>query len=245
MSFDIRLPNITAADEAGQLSQMRSYLYQFAEQLKWALNTLENNQSSDAVVLKDAVGNVVEQTEEAKAQDTFNSIKSLIIKSADIVEAYYDEIDSLLQLSGKYVAQSEFGTYTQETEQKISATSTYVQQNFYNKETVDGRFRNTEGYIRSGIVGTSIFPENDTEIGIEIGNYTSDNESNHERFARYTAKGVELFASGKDQYPVAYLSQGKLYITSAEFISGMIMGNFSVDFSKGIAFKPLRRAKGV
>ena len=59
MSIDIRLPNITATDEAGQLSQMRSYLYQFAEQLKWALNTLENNQNSDAVVLKDAVGNVV------------------------------------------------------------------------------------------------------------------------------------------------------------------------------------------
>ena len=95
MGIDIRLPNITATTEAGQLSQMRSYLYQFAEQLQWALNTLDKGTSAEEIELKNAVGEVVEKTEEAKAQDAFNSIKDLIIKSADIVEAYYEEIDNI------------------------------------------------------------------------------------------------------------------------------------------------------
>ena len=125
MGIDIRLPNITATTEAGQLSQMRSYLYQFAEQLQWALNTLDKGTSAEEIELKNAVVEVVEKTEEAKAQDAFNSIKDLIIKSADIVEAYYEEIDNLLSLSGKYVASSDFGTYAQETSNKIDATERY------------------------------------------------------------------------------------------------------------------------
>ena len=86
--IELRLPNITATDERGQLTQMKSYLYQFAEQLQWALNTMEKGTSSESVVLQDKLGNVLEQTEEAKAYATFSSIKDLIIKSADIVEAY-------------------------------------------------------------------------------------------------------------------------------------------------------------
>ena len=41
MGIDIRLPNINASTEEGQLMQIKSYLYQFAEQLKYAISTLE------------------------------------------------------------------------------------------------------------------------------------------------------------------------------------------------------------
>lgn len=39
--FDIRLPKITGATEREQLSQVKSYLYQLAEQLQFALNSVE------------------------------------------------------------------------------------------------------------------------------------------------------------------------------------------------------------
>ena len=252
MSIDIRLPNITATDEAGQLSQMRSYLYQFAEQLKWALNTLENNPNSEAVVLKDAVGNVVEQTEEAKAQDTFNSIKDLIIKSADIVEAYYEEVDSMLQLSGKYVAQSEYGKYTEETTHKVNATSDYIEQQFYKKETIDGeevtteysiadidkRIRSQEGTIRYGEVDTTLTTDGKT-YGIEIGEFETSGGKETKRFATFSAAGVELYAWSNSTAPVVTISQSKITITAAEFKSYVIMGGYKLDFSNGIAFMPI------
>lgn len=237
MAIDIRLPNITAQDSAGQVAQMRSYLYQFAEQLQWALNTMEKGISAEEVELKNAVGEVVEKTEEAKAQDTFNSIKDLIIKSADIVEAYYEQIDGLIDLSGKYVASSEYGTYTQETNNRIDATDKYIQQNLYTKETIDGMVRENNGYIRSGIVGTTIDGGNANATGILIGDFTSTNESEHVQFARYTSAGIELFDGSASTVPVAIISKYKITITSAEFSGSVKMGSYRLDFHNGIAFK--------
>lgn len=235
--MDIRLPNINAPTEAGQLSQMRSYLYQFAEQMQWALNTLENGMSAEGVVLKNSVGDVVEKTEVAKAQDTFNSIKDIIIKSADIVEAYYDEIDNLLSLSGKYVASSDFGTYTQETRNWIDATDKYIQQNLHSMETIDGMVRENRGYIRSGTVGTTIDGGDANATGILVGDFTSSDESEHIQYARYTSRGVELFDGTTSTTPVAIISKYKITITSAEFNGYVKMGKYRLDLSNGIAFK--------
>ena len=235
--IDIRLPNITATDETGQLTQMRSYMYQLAEQLQWALTTLEKGIGAEEVELKNALGEAVEKTEEAKAQDTFNSIKDLIIKSADIVNAYYDEINDLINLSGEYVASSEYGEYKKETNNRIDATDRYIEQNLYTKETIDGMVRENKGYIRYGAVGSSIDGEDSTATGIEMGDYTSLNEMEHSRFARYTSKGVELFDGSTSTQPVAIISKYKITIMSAEFKGYVRLGQYRVDLSNGIAFK--------
>lgn len=250
MSIDIRLPNITAADEAGQLSQMRSYLYQFAEQLQWAMNTLEKGTSAEEIELKNALGQAVEKTEEAKAQDTFNSIKDLIIKSADIVEAYYEEIDNLINLSGEYVASSEFGDYKEETNTKISATSEYIEGKFTKTETIDGevvkseydladidqRVRKQEGTIRFGNVKTTLTTDGET-IGIELGEIDTINDKATVRFATFSAAGIELYDGSNSTVPVVTISKSKITITSAEFTGYVKMGQYRLDLSNGIAFK--------
>lgn len=250
MSIEIRLPNINAPTEAGQLSQMRSYLYQFAEQLQWALNTLEKGASAEEIELKNALGQVVEKTEEAKAQDTFNSIKDLIIKSADIVEAYYEEIDNLLSLSGKYVAESEFGSFKQETNTKISATDQYIEGKFTKTETIDGeevtseysladidaRIRKQEGTIRYGNVQTTLTSDGET-IGIEIGEIDTINDIVTKRFATFSAAGVELYDGSTSTAPVVTISKSKITIISAEFAGYVKMGKYRLDLSNGIAFK--------
>ena len=43
----IRLPNITAATDSGQLQQIKTYLYQLVQELNWALDALEKNQSKE------------------------------------------------------------------------------------------------------------------------------------------------------------------------------------------------------
>ena len=243
MAVELRLPNITADTAAGQLAQIRSYLYQFAEELNWALNTVSSPQENSTTIVREA-SPVIEA--EQKSQDAFDQIKSLIIKSADIVESYYEKIDGLLSLSGKYAATADFGEdgvagYIEETRASIDATSTYVRQNFYSKEEIDGivdEIRESSGYIKTGMVGTSIGANpNDKEIGIEIGNFTSSDETQHKRYARYTAAGMELFDGSVSDTPVAYVSQRKLYITSAEFISDVKMGKYKMELDNGIAFR--------
>ena len=100
MSINIRLPNVTASSDSGKLTQMQSYMYQLVEQLNWALNLGSGDDEAVEAVKTPA------QIEEEERQ-TFNSIKSLIIKSADIVEAYTEKMEQVFD--GRYVAESDFG----------------------------------------------------------------------------------------------------------------------------------------
>ncbi len=94
MSQNIRKPMITAPTAEGQLSQIKSYLIQLVEQLNFALQTLESG-----------AGNVSTTTAgEAPlklTQGLFSEIKSLIMKSSDIVNAYFTQMEPLICESEK------------------------------------------------------------------------------------------------------------------------------------------------
>lgn len=153
MGIDIRLPNITDPTERGQLAQIKSYLRQLAEQLQWALQNVDaSNYSANTVIVANAAkslspssGGRTTDTPEA----TFNSIKALIIKSADIVDAYYEEINK--KLVGEYVAQSDFGVFEEHTSQDVFENSTNINRTFNHiqeiKAGVDSSLESLSGEI--------------------------------------------------------------------------------------------------
>lgn len=145
--IDIRLPNITGSTEREQLVQMKSYLHQLAEQLQWALQNVDTNNNTAVVAptarsLAPVASSSVGQSD---PQATFASIKSLIIKSAEIVNAYYDEINK--KLVGLYVAQSDFGKYVEATEAKFQATSESFTQTYSNIQTVVSDVATVDGKV--------------------------------------------------------------------------------------------------
>ena len=56
MTFDFRYPMITGATEKEQLAQMKAYIHQLVDELKWALNSVELPQSN-VVVIQQKPGN--------------------------------------------------------------------------------------------------------------------------------------------------------------------------------------------
>ena len=86
MGLDIRLPNITATTDAGKLEQIRSYLYQFAEQLNWALKTFEAAERSGGIVVTTSNGTGAAVV---KKVSTFNELK-------DKLEEYYGTRDLMI-----------------------------------------------------------------------------------------------------------------------------------------------------
>ena len=235
MAIDIRLPNINATTEVGQLTQIRSYLYQFAEQMRWALNTIESGNNSS--VVDTATGRTYETAEPDDAESTFNSVKSLIIKSADIVEAYYDQINA--KLEGLYVAQSDFGTYINETAQQIEATSQSIQQNYTNIQKIlsDIEVINeivANAYINSGLL---YYDEDGVPVyGLEIGQQNVvDGEEVFDKFARFTSDRMSFYDQNDTE--VAYISDYKLFITNAEITGTLTLGGYRIDTSNGLAFK--------
>lgn len=150
MGIDFRMPNIAGTDRE-QLAQIRSYLYQFIPQLQWALNTLDNSYSSIAQQAITPKPKSLEQpTAAAKPDDpeaTFNSIKAIIIKSADIVNAYYEDMNK--RFESAYVAQSEFGTFAQKTAQDIKANADGIEQVFTNVQLIDTTVSNIDTNVKT------------------------------------------------------------------------------------------------
>ncbi len=236
MSVEIRLPNITAPTADGQMQQMKSYMYQLVQQLNWALHTAESGTTESTGGSNVVAASTTAATSQENAQDTFNSIKSLIIKSADIVNAYYDIMQE--RFSGEYVAESEFGTYKEETNALITKNSDSVKALYENLQTVTAevnRIIDTNAWTKSGLLG---YEENGVPIyGFEVGQKTVvDGVEIFDKFSRFTAGGIYFYLPGAKD-PIAWLSGTKLYITNAEITGEMKIAGFKIVKVNGLAFK--------
>ena len=238
MSLDLRFPNITATTPEGQMNQMRSFLHQTIQQLNWAFKTIESGTSvSSAATAKSVSGGG--SGEEKNPANTFNDIKSLIIKSADIVNAYYEQISG--RLEGEYVAKSAFGDYSQKTSQDIQATSEDIKTIFTNIQSITSDLNEvvnstiaTSAYLKSGLL---TYAEDGAPVyGLEIGQTNAiDGETTFDKFARFTSDRLSFYDQNDTE--VAFISDYKLFITNAEVSGSLTLGQYKIDTSNGLAFK--------
>lgn len=242
MGIEIRLPNITATDTEGKMSQMQSYMHQLVEQLNWALSTVDNaigGNTSNVVMTSQSASK-----SEDNSVDTFNSIKALIIKSADIVTAYEDVMRE--GFNGEYFADSDFGQYINDTKLAIETNSKNITDTFTSVEKIsnaegtgsfDEYVKDVDAYIRRGRLGEyQDGPlKGQTAYGVAVGEKTTTNGvETFNGYAWFTAGRLSFFNESGNE--VAYISKSKLYITNATFLGNVQMGQYIVDTSDGIAF---------
>lgn len=197
-------------------------MYQLVEQLNYALSAVEKEAAEAAQTTAAA------SKAENDPQTSFNEIKALIIKSADIVNAYYDTISA--KLDGLYVAESDFGVYVEQTNSSIEATSASVEQLFTNLQqvitdidTVENTLIDVNAHIKSGLL---YYDENDIPVyGLEIGQRSAvDDVEVFNKYARFTSNKLSFYDQNDNE--VAYVSDKKLYITVVEVTGSFVMGGF-------------------
>ena len=211
--IDIRLPDISGT-EAQQLAGVKNYLYQLAEQLNIALRSIETSSNGgNAVSVANKTAAKVSKEDEAQA--SFNDVKGLIIKSAEIVDAYYETISK--KLEGVYVAESETGKYKEETAALIEADSKRIEQNYSDIQTI---FSDIEGietsiievkaHIYSGLLD---YDQDGAPIyGLEVGQRNVINgEEVFNKYARFTSDRLSFYDNADNE--VAYISDERLVIT--------------------------------
>ena len=251
MSVEIRLPNITGGSAESQLAQVKSYLYQMVGQLNYALATVE----SASVKASTDNASSAEFKQKENPADTFNNIKALIIKSADIVTAYHDEIKK--RLDGVYIAEASFpdgiATFIQNTSNDVIANSEYIAQMYENVQTILSDIAgikndqiNVRAHIKTGLLyyvgedGT----ESDSELedgtpvyGVEVGQIITDEngKESFNKFARFMADRLSFYDQNGSE--VAYISDYKLYITNAEITGTLKLGGFTVDTTRGFTLR--------
>ena len=237
MSINFRLPNITATTDSGKLTQMQDYMHQLVEELNWALNVVESYQGGNTSA--PVVYSRGEETSPEDAADTFNSIKGLIIKSADIVKAY--ETTILSDFNGKYFADSDFGTYLETTSRAVEENSKGVTETYRRVESIDSRVegvedenRITNAYIHRGLLDNG-------KYGIEIGETSED--GTFRKYSQFTSEKVSFHDINGNE--VAYIGAGDsdktdtnwLYVRGKSVFLGEIqLGQYKTDSSDGLAF---------
>lgn len=237
-NIDLRLPNITAPTSEGQMKQMQSYMHQLVQQLNWALNTVGEAASGNMSSV--VMSNRAESASPEEAANTFNSIKALIIKSADIVKAYEETI--FTDFNGKYFAESDFGTFIETTNRKVEENSKGVTEVYTNVQAitnndrtgsldkVEEEVRSTNAYIKRGFLG--VHPRLNIDVyGIAVG---QTEEGVYKNYAWFSAYGLSLFDENGAE--VAYITQNKLHITDAVFLGTVQFGGYIADTTDGLAF---------
>lgn len=227
MSEFLELPVIS---ERTSLEQIQRYLYRTVERLNVALGTMESTAHAGSAAASGGsrAGNGGGQDGTSQGGVSFSRLKDLIIKSADIVEAFYETISR--KLEGKFVAQSDFGTYAEQTEQRIEETSTEIERLFTNiqqvitdVEDVEHTLIEVNAHIKSGLL---FYDENGAPVyGLEIGQRNQvDGEEVFNKYARFTSDKLSFYDS--NGFEVAYISDKKLYITHIEVTGNYYQGGF-------------------
>lgn len=227
--MSIPLPRQITGSGQEQLRQIQSYLFRLSQELELALGTVDKQLLTlrDTAAQTERAVRTVSESQNPKAQ--FSSLKALIIKSADIVNAYYEEISR--KLSGEYVAQSDFGTFRQETRQSITENSQGITRAFSDLQTIENTLAELSGavtqvnaWIKTGKLGED---ENSVPVyGVEIGQQTEkDGIVAFQKFARLMANRLSFF--DQNGVEVSFIGDETMHITKAE-INALIASSASI-----------------
>lgn len=199
--LELRPPEQSGGTPAEQLRALQSYLCNLTAQLQYAFDTLEGREGTEKIVYAAPTA--------AQRQQEVSRLKSLILKSAQVTAVLEQ------RLEGKYVAESQFGTFRQETGQAIAANSRAIEQQFTNVQQLDSAVeqlrssvREVSATIRSGELADGVY-------GVEIGQQEGeDGVIRFRRYARLTAQKLSFYDS--NDVEVAYISDRRLHITAAD-----------------------------
>ena len=216
-------PPILQGQEKDQLRQVYQYLMTMSDKLNNALMTISIDQMTPATQ-KEIRKAEMAQTEQAA------SLKSLIVKTAEIVRHEMDEIRAHLQ--DEYEALSdEFGEYERNLESTITATAQGVLQEYHYDERIQSVQDATEGFQRriDQYIFSGLIDEVNGKYGIAIGeNVTAyDIEGNpYLNTARKTATfTMDELAFWQGETKLAWITDNIFHFAQGEVTKSMKMGN--------------------
>lgn len=136
MPQELRLPQMIGHENYEQFQQqIKAFLYQTVEQLNRSLDAIENDAKER---IREATAKLEEKTPQ-KSIDNFNDIKTLIIRSGDILKAYAEKMQKF------FVAVDDFEEYTIEVADVLGPLAAHV---------------------KAGNLGSEESPEYGVEIGV-------------------------------------------------------------------------------
>lgn len=210
-SMKLAYPSIAGKTSGEQLESMRRYLCTLTDQLNladWSAGAVlqEVSRAIDADSLPDA---------ERKTQlGNFGQLKALIIKTADYAAANSESFKT--QLSGNYVAVSDFGKYWQKATMTVDGNEFGIRQLYDYAAGINNDFTvKSQQYVKTGLL---YYDEATPVYGVGVGNIETTVSSGNTVIDKTknelvtVTPGKVTFWQGGDE--IAYLSAKKLHFPS-------------------------------
>ena len=211
-SMKLAYPSIAGKTSGEQLESMRRYLCTLTDQLNladWSAGAVlqEVSRAIDADSLPDA---------ERKTQlGNFGQLKALIIKTADYAAANSESFKT--QLSGNYVAVSDFGKYWQEATMTIDGNEFGIRQLYDYAAGINNDFTvKSQQYVKTGLL---YYNGAVPVYGVGVGNIETTVTKDGETVVDQTKNELVTVTPGKVTFwqggdEIAYLSAKKLHFPS-------------------------------
>ena len=211
-SMKLAYPSIAGKTSGEQLESMRRYLCTLTDQLNladWSAGAVlqEVSRAIDADSLPDA---------ERKTQlGNFGQLKALIIKTADYAAANSESFKT--QLSGNYIAVSDFGKYWQEATMTIDGNEFGIRQLYDYAAGINNDFTvKSQQYVKTGLL---YYNGAVPVYGVGVGNIETTVTKDGETVVDQTKNELVTMTPGKVTFwqggdEIAYLSAKKLHFPS-------------------------------
>jgi len=260
MSWNEKPPMLTG-QVSRDLANLRDYLFRMAGALTSVEEAVTVTYDKDGKQILSPAG----AAEEAIAQVKQNAreLRSLIIKTADTIEAEMDAREE--EYNGRYLAISQFGTFEENLDARIATNARGVVESYGYNATISsmqdvldlyqGYFTQINGEIRRGLVEDPDHPGSYV-IGIVISqecefstaaishddpNYPGDGQEYwyvepNQTFGLYTSTGWQFWINGVKR---AWLSSedSMLHVSNIVVEESLIGGNWKMTFSGGFGLK--------
>lgn len=242
--LNISLPPTLMGTEAEQLVQMHRFLFRLSEQLTRALEMQE-------IALHEDAAKQIEVSQQATNGELITqqtTLKSLIIKTADMVRTEMDTLETTLRQ--QYIAKSEWGSYEENIKNDMVATAQGVVQSFGFESRLQAAeagiadFEDykviSSGYIQSGIIGEDDdgFPIIGVAIGQDLKSTVIDGQTYIDmtrNLATYTSDRITFWQNGVE---AAHISSGEMSIASARISGKLTVGDeWEVSHKHGFTVK--------
>lgn len=184
MGFDIKYPHITGRNDTEKIEQIRSYLIQLADELKWALNSSDGGESSK--------GAAPTQTEAVSAQNTFNAVKALIMNSNDILNAYYNKLDK--KFAENYVSLEDLKKNLKDG--KLDVTEAIIKSKLTLGQYVLDPTKNLDFVTETGKSGDWQYQKYHSGFIVAYGSFTANYKCNTAHGSGFYAPGTFTLPSG-------------------------------------------------
>ena len=231
------------------------YLYRVTEQLNLALSNLSAENFAADSTARQVLSGGMSGEQKKTLESGLGNLKSLIIKTADAVQAEMQVLETSLE--SKYVAVSDFGAYQEDIAARLTATAASIEQaiSYYAalsdalggvSDEFDAYTVEVAGYIRQGIIG---YEDAVPVIGIAIGRdltvtgaqetvdgKTYDVIDTSSNMSVWTPDKLGFYINGTE---AAYFSNGALYVGTVIVQTKLVLGQnkWQIDHANGFAVK--------